>query len=255
MTPSTTQPAIPPNARCLSCGYSLYKLEVDRCPECGRGFDRRNPESMGIKPVRQPRNLERLRRPHSRFALALPWILCGLILIAPLIPFGLGYAVVFAAVVWILMFFMQVPSMLARNHLAQRGLISADRLVADKRLFLRMMKALGVSVLLIPLVPIYGLVTFLLFQSQLDRLAAYVPASPVSYREFGSWRIGPFVPDAIDRLPHELDIGIIPSDFWDRRHPPWATGTVFILEDDPGYDYDNIGRFHLRGKWYVEYRF
>ena len=32
---------LPENARCAQCGYSLYRLKVDRCPECGTAFDRR----------------------------------------------------------------------------------------------------------------------------------------------------------------------------------------------------------------------
>jgi hypothetical protein len=246
---------IPPNARCVGCGYSLYKLEVDRCPECGKAFDRRDLPSMGILPPRQSWNIKRLQRPHSRCAFALPWTLTGLILIAPVIPYVMGYMVMFAAVIWFLMFLVQLPTMLARKHLAKHQLFSPDLLNSDKRLLLRMLKALCVSLLLIPFFPVYGVITFFLFQSKLDQLAAYVPPSPVSYRDFGSWRIGPFTPDAIDRTPHELDIGIMPSNFFERRHPPFASGTVFILEDDPGYNYNNIGRLHLRGQWYVEYRF
>jgi hypothetical protein len=31
---------LPENARCTRCGYSLHRLKVDRCPECGTAFDR-----------------------------------------------------------------------------------------------------------------------------------------------------------------------------------------------------------------------
>ncbi len=31
--------------RCLDCGYILYGLPENRCPECGRAFDPDNPES------------------------------------------------------------------------------------------------------------------------------------------------------------------------------------------------------------------
>jgi hypothetical protein len=247
--------SIPLDARCVGCGYSLYQLQIERCPECGKSFDLRDPVSMGLYSRRRSRNLERLRRPHSRFAFALPWILAGLILIAPVIPYALGYVVVGVGVIWFLMFIVQLPDMLARKHPANQQLFSLDLLQADKRLWNRMIKALSVSVLLMPFIPVCGLVVFFLFQSKLNQLAAQVPPAPVSYREFGTWRIGPFSPDGIDRMPHELDIGIMPSEFFDTHRSPWATGTVFVLEDDPGYSYDNTLRFHLRGQWYVEYRF
>jgi hypothetical protein len=235
----------------------LYRLEVDRCPECGRAFDRRDPLSMGIRVTRPSRTLKRLQEPHSRFTFALPWALTGLILIAHLIPYLFGCLVVLAAFIWLLMFAEQIPSMLTRRLLAQSHWFSPDQLQSDKRLLTRMVKAICVSLLLFPFVPIYAFIIFFLLQSDLNRLAAYVPPSPVSYREFGSWRIGPFSPDAIDRLPHELDIGIMASHLFptDHAYPPWAIGTVFILEDDPSYHYNNIARFHLHGQWYVEYRF
>lgn len=36
-------PTFPDDARCLSCGYSLFGLPEPRCPECGREFDPLNP--------------------------------------------------------------------------------------------------------------------------------------------------------------------------------------------------------------------
>jgi hypothetical protein len=32
---------LPENTRCEKCGYSIHALTVDRCPECGSAFDRR----------------------------------------------------------------------------------------------------------------------------------------------------------------------------------------------------------------------
>lgn len=33
---------------CLTCGYDLQQLEDDRCPECGRGFSKNDPQSYGV---------------------------------------------------------------------------------------------------------------------------------------------------------------------------------------------------------------
>ena len=46
---STTAPAA---ARCLDCGYVLDHLDARRCPECGRGFDPRDPATYTRKPPR-----------------------------------------------------------------------------------------------------------------------------------------------------------------------------------------------------------
>jgi hypothetical protein len=41
--------------RCLGCGYNLSSLTVERCPECGRTFDRLKPSTMQMVPVPGPR--------------------------------------------------------------------------------------------------------------------------------------------------------------------------------------------------------
>ena len=41
-------------ALCRQCGYLLRELPEDRCPECGRTFDRRDPQTMKIPGYRKP---------------------------------------------------------------------------------------------------------------------------------------------------------------------------------------------------------
>jgi hypothetical protein len=41
-------------AFCRECGYSLRALPVPRCPECGRGFNPREPETMRVPGYPRP---------------------------------------------------------------------------------------------------------------------------------------------------------------------------------------------------------
>src|SRR5262245_38374422 len=40
---------MPPDARCIGCGYLLHGLTDARCPECGRPFDPLDSESFTTK--------------------------------------------------------------------------------------------------------------------------------------------------------------------------------------------------------------
>jgi hypothetical protein len=47
-----TPPQVPDEAMCLGCGYALRGLSSARCPECGRGFDPADLETMNVgRPV------------------------------------------------------------------------------------------------------------------------------------------------------------------------------------------------------------
>jgi len=252
MNASTEQLAIPSSARCVGCGYLLYQLTIDRCPECGRQFDRHVPLSMGIRPKRKSWIVKRMQQPDSQVIVALPWLLTVMILAAPMVTSASGWIIPLSCLVWIILYAEHLPTMLMRRYLAKKGDIDTGRIRSDNRILGRMTAWLSASLVLL-FTPLMGFFVFLFFHSDLYALAQRVPMTPVSYWDFGSARIGPFLPDAIDRTPHELAVGILPPAPKEQWRP-WASGIVFILEDDPGYHYNNNFRWHLSGNWYLEYR-
>src|SRR3954468_14240734 len=44
-------------ALCLDCGYMLRELQIDRCPECGREFNRHDRHSMKIPGRKRARTI------------------------------------------------------------------------------------------------------------------------------------------------------------------------------------------------------
>jgi hypothetical protein len=99
--------------------------------------------------------------------------------------------------------------------------------------------------------PLNTTVQFWFYHSQIEALATRIPPSPVSYYGFGTTRIGPYVPQ-IDRYPHWLGIGIGLDAFCPENWRDLCDqhGVYFILEDDPGYEYNNTRRIHLSANWY-----
>ena len=58
--------------RCLECGYILQGLTYNRCPECGRGYDPKNPATF-----RSGNDKPQILRRYLRLAIvasALPWV-------------------------------------------------------------------------------------------------------------------------------------------------------------------------------------
>lgn len=47
--PAIVERALP--LKCEHCGYDLRQLDSDRCPECGRGFERTTPETAPPTPI------------------------------------------------------------------------------------------------------------------------------------------------------------------------------------------------------------
>ena len=67
------------DARCLSCGYRLWGLPSNRCPECGRAFDLKDPWTVWL-PGRPNRLARWLNQPPSR--LVRSWPIAGLLAVA-----------------------------------------------------------------------------------------------------------------------------------------------------------------------------
>lgn len=74
---------LPEQARCQQCGYSLYRLPVDRCPECGTEFDRS---------AILARSQARRKKPFDKTAAAMlsapPWWASAVALIAVTVNLG-----------------------------------------------------------------------------------------------------------------------------------------------------------------------
>jgi len=61
--------------RCLDCDYQLVRLTQNRCPECGREFDPRDPNTFAGR--RKQINVESL------------WFACVLVMVIFLLAFAL----------------------------------------------------------------------------------------------------------------------------------------------------------------------
>jgi hypothetical protein len=83
----TSAAAIPDEARCRGCNYSLRGLSHFRCPECGREFDPERPRTMKVgRPL--DRFAPQLLRPMGRLPRVIMWALtvAGVIGPAWLVP-------------------------------------------------------------------------------------------------------------------------------------------------------------------------
>jgi hypothetical protein len=250
---------IPSNARCVGCGYSLYQLTSERCPECGRAFDPTDPVSMGLVKRWFEPILAFLRRPPSRFSAIWPYIALVLFIVAATVPDCYLVARAIGSVI-----LAAQPVGFVLTTMAGRGSMPSNSDQRSRHRYRNVLLAgwtiAAAAWALITYVPIVGIVLFTLYRSDLDDLEKHVPPTPVNYRSFGDARLGPYSP-FVGRHPEYLRV--IPFEtyypenwlpFIDRVHR-----VEFLCLDDPTHDYKHDPDFqpgysdlwHLRGNWYV----
>jgi hypothetical protein len=150
-------------ALCLGCNYSLHHLTVDRCPECGRSFDRNDPGTFNT--ARPLTWLDRqLLKPIGWPTFSALGIACAGYLYLALAP-GFYYMM---AHVFVGMLLLAGIGALLFVRLALRGLVprSIDR-PSSKRRYRALLSIFGVTFLLVLLhVPLRAL--FLLARPSLN---------------------------------------------------------------------------------------
>jgi hypothetical protein len=238
-------PAIPPNAKCVACGYSLYQLESDRCPECGKIFDPNNPESMGIRRSFLETQAWRFEPPTAQLIVVLPIIAALLLVYASRLPGHRNTETMLAIVFWIAYIVGHGPWLLVRHLFSKYGLISANRADADRREIKRTIIASLISTLFF-CVPIPSVLLFWPYRSNLKTLADTAPQYCADY-PIDVW-IGPMHFDWIGRYPNSIQLKVNSFDWSqqkDLRQP------VFILNTDPRNGDSASQGWHLAGDWYL----
>ncbi|GMU23403.1 MAG: hypothetical protein AMXMBFR13_34810 [Phycisphaerae bacterium] len=87
------------HAWCIRCGYHLHGLPENRCPECGRGFDPRDPRTFGTGRV--PNVVKRwLLKTPGWPTTAFAGVLAAIALAGLSIPGGQLLLLMFAAIAW-----------------------------------------------------------------------------------------------------------------------------------------------------------
>jgi hypothetical protein len=251
-------PPIPAEARCVGCGYSLFRLESNHCPECGRPFDRLDPVTMGLGNS-WPRSLLRwLAKPPSNLTLLWPWVAVLCFLVAGAMPFSFLLAKVLGVIVWSIFVIGSAIIGIVRQ--------SVDRTLRDEAKHPRMMTAAWVGTLigaalwaLLSYVPVTAILLFYFCHGELDNLERQVPAAPVNYVGFGDARVGPYSP-SVGRYPNYLQVTVLIG-YCPENWEPWADDhrVEFILWDGPDHSDQNDPNFqqmrpdlwHLSGNWYA----
>jgi len=267
MTTKTETLPVPQNARCVGCGYSLYQLTIDRCPECGKAFDPADPESIGLGKSWWRRlfligslfeSLHRLSTaPPSPITYLWPWVSVGCFLVAATIPYD--FLIARAVGVLILAVFL-VGSLIMWT--SKFGIASDGR---PKNKYPRLASSAWVGVMIACVgwtvctyVPITAIILFHLYRQDLDALDKRIPPLPVNYRSCDAFQVGPYHPE-VGRYLHSLRVTLFETYYpenwepFDRRH-----AVEFILRDEPGYDYNKDASWemepnawHLMGNWYA----
>ena len=198
--------AIPNDALCLDCNYSLRGLAEFRCPECGRPFDPDRPLSMNLgRPLHtMPRWA---LRPIGRWAAAWMYLAAAFGVLGPAWLAPSRWLTIYFLLLWAGFF---VACWL--RHLVRRSVVlgyrqPAELLLVDRR-FDRRSRVVFAVVLLLVLSRIPFILAAFVSKPWLDRFAYYLWAErPVSFPDpQGPMVRGLLVIERVDASPTRVTL-------------------------------------------------